>query len=80
MKRAEVVATNGNDVMTVEEFLNWELDGGRGTYESDLKANDPKWEDLPMEDKVAYMAGSIIDDVLSENWIFETREIPCDKR
>lgn len=80
MKRAEVVATNGNDVMTVEEFLNWELDGGRGTYESDLKANDPKWEDLPMEDKVAYMAGSIIDDVLSENWRFETREIPCDKR
>ena len=48
MKRAEVVATNGNDVMTVEEFLNWELDGGRGTYESDLKANDPKREDLPM--------------------------------
>lgn len=80
MKRAEVVATNGNDVMTVEEFLNWELDGGRGTYESDIKANDLKWEDLPLEDKVAYMAGSIIGDVLSENWRFETREIPCVKR
>lgn len=74
MDYKNVIATNGQEIMTVEEFLNWELDGGKGTYESDLGINDIKWEDLPLEDKIAYMAGSIVGDVLSENWRFEVRQ------
>lgn len=73
MNNKNVVATNGEENMTIEEFLNWELNGGRGTYESDLGINDTKWEALPLEDKIVYMASSIIGDVLSENWRFEVR-------
>lgn len=63
-----VIATNGIENMTLEQFLQWELNGGKGTYESDLSQDAPSWDELPIEDKIAYMANSIAGDMLSDNW------------
>ena len=52
----EVIVKTSEGDMTVEEFLHWELRGGQGTYEAD--------------DKIAYMANSIIGDVLDAGITF----------
>ena len=66
-----IIATNGEKVMTLEDFLSWEWDGGRGTYESDLRINQPSWDELPLNEKFVYMANSIYGDMISCGWRLE---------
>jgi hypothetical protein len=63
-----VIATNGEEIMSLEEFLMWEMNGGQGTYESDLGVDEPEWNELSMVDKIVYMANSIIGDMVSYGW------------
>lgn len=66
----EVIIKTSEGDMTVEEFLHWELRGGQGTYEADLAPNARTWDELPLDDKIAYMANSIIGDVLDAGITF----------
>jgi hypothetical protein len=70
----EIIATDGNEVMSLEEFLMWELEGGKGTYESDLSADDIEWDDLPIKDKIAYMSNSIYGDMISYGYVLKIKE------
>lgn len=66
-----VIATNGQEQMNLEDFLLWEWEGGKGTYESGRKNEAPTWEELPLENKMVYMANSFYGDMLSDNWRLE---------
>lgn len=66
----EIIATNGTEEMTLEEFLIWEMEGGKGTYENDGKI---PFESLPMNEKLSWMANSIYGDMISDGWKFEIR-------
>lgn len=64
----EIIATNGTDEMTLEEFLIWEMEGGKGTYEND---GIVPFELLSMNEKLSWMANSIYGDMISDGWNFE---------
>lgn len=66
-----VIATNGQEEMHLENFLLWELEGGKGTYEGGRNSKDPLWDDLALEKKMTYMANSIMGDIISGNWRLE---------
>lgn len=57
--------------MYLEDFLLWEWEGGKETYESGRSHNDPTWEELPLEEKFVYMANSIYGDMISNAWRLE---------
>ena len=70
MKKVIVKTPEGE--MAVEDFLLWELRGGQSTYEADMQPGDTLWEDLTMEEQIAYMAQSIAGDVLDGDGILFT--------
>lgn len=70
--KKQIIATNGKEEMTLEDFLIWEMEGGKGTYENDGKI---PFDSLPMNEKLSWMANSIYDDIISDGWRLEVRSI-----
>lgn len=60
-----VVAITSMDVMSIEEFLLWELEGGKSSYEANLPDGEPSWDELSIEDKISLMAHSMEFDLLA---------------
>lgn len=62
MSKKEIIATNGTETMTLEDFLLWELEGGKGNVLADGTLKE--WESLTLETKIRNMAQSMRGDML----------------
>lgn len=61
----KIVAITSMDTMSIKDFLLWELEGGKTTYETNLPDGEPSWDELSTEDKIALMAHSMEADLLA---------------
>lgn len=60
-----VAAITSTDTMSIKDFLLWELEGGKATYETNLPDGEPSWDELSIEDKISLMAHSMESDLLA---------------
>lgn len=64
------VAITSMDVMSIKDFLLWELEGGKTVYETNLLDGELSWDELSIEDKIAMMAQCMEADLLANEVTF----------
>lgn len=63
-----VVVTNGEDTLSIVDFLLWELVGGRAAYECNPVNPQLTWEELSDEDKIRSMQNDLEHDLSDGGW------------
>lgn len=75
MNNKKVIVSNGEETMSLEDFLIWEMNGAKGNILAGGIEKD--WENLSLEDKIMNMAismrGDFLDSILP--WKIMTVEI-----
>lgn len=66
----KAVAITSMDVMSIKDFLLWELEGGKTVYETNLLDGELSWDELSIEDKIAMMAQCMEFDLLANEVTF----------
>lgn len=66
----KMTAITSMDVMSIKDFLLWELEGGKTVYETNLFDGEPSWNELSIEDKITMMAQCMEADLLANEAVF----------
>lgn len=50
-----IIVSNGEESMTIIEFLQWQLEGARASYECNPMEPQPEWTALSDDEKIEAM-------------------------
>lgn len=60
-----LIINNDGDLLTIREFIEWEYNGGKGDFQPHTTTRT--WNNLPVDEKVGYVACSVYGDVVGKS-------------
>ena len=58
-KDMKIKVTNGEETMSIIEFLQWQLCGGKASYECNPVEPQPEWDELSDDEKIETMTNDL---------------------